>query len=37
MIKLRIKNKSYRPKFDVCAIFNFVACKMSSRKILKAV
>ena len=37
MIKLRIKNESSRPKFDVGDISDFVGCKMSSRKLLKAV
>ena len=37
MIKFRIKNYSLRPKFDVDEILDFVGCKMSSRKLLKAV
>ena len=37
MIKLKIKNKSQRPKFYVSDILDFVGCKMSSRKLLKAV
>ena len=35
MIKLRIKNQSQRPKFDVGDILDFVGCKMSSRKLIK--
>ena len=35
MIKLRIKNLSLRPKFDVGDILEIVGCKMSSRKLLK--
>ena len=36
MIKLRIKNLSKRPKFHVGDILDFVGCKMSYRKLLKA-
>ena len=35
MTKLRIKNYSLRPKFEVGDILVLVGCKMSSRKLLK--
>ena len=35
MIKVRIKNWSQRPKFDVGDILKLFGCKMSARKLLK--
>ena len=35
MTKLRIKNYSLRPKFDVGDILELVGCNMASRKLLK--
>ena len=33
MIKVRIKNQSYRPKFDVGDILELVGCKINSRNV----